>query len=150
MGSWEQQPAGGDEPERADSVAPYPSSPEAQRSPNRDPFLTPVPKKRGSLADINVDYTIDACERTPLRGPLVQRANALRRQALSRLSEDQFNFAVKVLNEHDDDASTETLVGELGSDLYEELIGVLVEVVACEEAIANLNAISGSMHLPNE
>eukprot|EP00039_Didymoeca_costata_P013803 m.215105 g.215105 ORF g.215105 m.215105 type:complete len:580 (+) comp15875_c0_seq4:148-1887(+) len=81
---------------------------------------------------------------TPMRGPLIERSRALRRQCRQHLSEENLNHALMILSENTEDESArdKKLLEYLGQERYSVVQTLLVETAACELAITHLNEIS--------
>eukprot|EP00041_Stephanoeca_diplocostata_P035315 m.1241007 g.1241007 ORF g.1241007 m.1241007 type:complete len:827 (+) comp24674_c0_seq4:587-3067(+) len=79
---------------------------------------------------------------TPLRGPLVDKAEMLRQLCIERLGEKHFLRALEVLSSNEPDrAADDLLAAELGAEAYNSSKMILRNAVMCEQALHNLNEI---------
>lgn len=82
--------------------------------------------------------------KTPLRGPLAQRAEVLREVCIRTLGNDLFVRAIEVLSRHNESEALAILIPELGPDRFEQVRGPLYQTVLCEQALQGLNDLSTS------
>ncbi len=104
--------------------------------------------------------------KTPLRGPLVERAEKLREVCVSALGMEKFIKAIEVsslsrissvdvvamryvvplwtqvLTHHDESEADALLIQEMGQSTFNEMKASLYQTVMCEQALHGLNEIS--------
>lgn len=90
---------------------------------------------------------LSALVSTPLRGPLVEKVELLRKSCIERLGEAKFLRAIAVLSSNEHDIADGVLTAELGAETYHASKTMLWNAVMCEQALHNLNEIGKPKYL---